>query len=190
MSNTILVFDTETNGMVNFKKHYTDPCQPYLVQFAAILVSDDRIVKAASMIIDPDGKFSISKELSDIHGITNEIAIKYGVDRTIPIQWLDESIKRANIIVAHNFNFDHLIMKTHYTRNGSLLDINVPIYDTMKKSTNLVKLPGRRGSYKWPKLIELHQFLFGESFDGAHDALEDVRATYRCYCELLKRGIK
>lgn len=30
----------------------------------------------------------------------------------------------------------------------------------------------------WP------QFLFGETFDGAHDALADVSATARCYFHL------
>jgi hypothetical protein len=60
---------------------------------------------------------------------------------------------------------------------------------TMEKSTNLVKLPGKYGKYKWPKLVELYKFLFNEELTGAHDALVDILATRRCYYELLKRGI-
>ena len=41
---------------------------------------------------------------------------------------------------------------------------------------------------KFPSLEELHYKLFGEVFD-AHNALNDVEATKRCYEELLRIGI-
>jgi hypothetical protein len=50
-------------------------------------------------------------------------------------------------------------------------------------------LPRKNGGYKPPKLIELHEILFGESFVGAHDAAADVRACARCFFELKKRGV-
>lgn len=61
---------------------------------------------------------------------------------------------------------------------------------TMSLTTDLCKIPHPKGwkSYKWPKLIELHQFLFKEGFDGAHDALADIEATKRCFLELHKRA--
>lgn len=31
----------------------------------------------------------------------------------------------------------------------------------------------------------VHRFLFNEDFEGAHDALSDVRATRRCYYEMV-----
>jgi len=58
----------------------------------------------------------------------------------------------------------------------------------MQESTNLCKLPGPRG-YKFPKLEELHKVLFGCNFEGAHDALDDIKATERCFWELVKRNI-
>jgi hypothetical protein len=42
---------------------------------------------------------------------------------------------------------------------------------------------------KWPKLIELHQILFKEDFDSAHDAFADISATKRCFFELLNLNI-
>lgn len=59
---------------------------------------------------------------------------------------------------------------------------------TMNESTDLCKIPGPYG-YKWPKLEELHKHLFGKTFDNAHDALADVRATARCLFELRRRGM-
>jgi hypothetical protein len=37
--------------------------------------------------------------------------------------------------------------------------------------------------------VELHKFLFEEEFDGAHDALNDIRATRRCYNAMKERGL-
>ena len=59
-----------------------------------------------------------------------------------------------------------------------------PKYCTMKMSTNYCKLPGGKQGFKSPKLSELHQVMFGEGFENAHDALADVRATVRCFWKL------
>jgi hypothetical protein len=38
--------------------------------------------------------------------------------------------------------------------------------------------------------VELHRYLFaGDSFEGAHDALADVRATSKCLIKLLQSGM-
>lgn len=42
---------------------------------------------------------------------------------------------------------------------------------------------------KWPTLTELHVKLFECEFEGAHDALDDVKAMVNCFFELKKRGI-
>ena len=68
------------------------------------------------------------------------------------------------------------------------LDGNNPLADktricTMQSSTDYCALPGKFG-YKWPKLQELHQRLFGNRFEEAHDAAADISATYRCFCRL------
>ena len=61
----------------------------------------------------------------------------------------------------------------------------------MQKSTNFCAIPsnGNYAGYKWTKLEELYQKLFGTTFSGAHDAMSDVEATRKCYLELKKRGI-
>jgi hypothetical protein len=58
----------------------------------------------------------------------------------------------------------------------------------MESSTNYCRIPGPYG-YKWPKLSELHFKLFGEYFEEAHNASVDVRATFRCFWEMRKRGL-
>jgi len=59
----------------------------------------------------------------------------------------------------------------------------------MKLSTDIVKIPSRRG-YKWPKVQEAFDFFFGktdyiEKHRGADDAVHEADIVY----ELYKRGV-
>ena len=56
----------------------------------------------------------------------------------------------------------------------------------MMASSFVLKLPGRFGnSYKWPKLSEAYETLVDEEgFEGAHDAMADVRACRAVYYKL------
>jgi hypothetical protein len=56
--------------------------------------------------------------------------------------------------------------------------------DVMKLAKQRMAMEGKRG-LKNPKLVEIYEHLFNESFD-AHDALEDIRATARVLKELSK----
>ena len=53
----------------------------------------------------------------------------------------------------------------------------------MKSSVDYCQLPGRYG-FKWPKLEELYDKCFSEKLENAHDALVDVKATYRIFQKL------
>ncbi len=55
----------------------------------------------------------------------------------------------------------------------------------MKSSVQYCKLPGNYG-FKWPKLEELYNICFQEKLENAHDAMVDVRATFRCFDKLEK----
>ena len=61
----------------------------------------------------------------------------------------------------------------------------------MKIGVDIYKSPSDNynGNYKWPKLDELYSALFNKSFEGQHNAINDVRATYKCYFEMKKRGL-
>jgi hypothetical protein len=59
----------------------------------------------------------------------------------------------------------------------------------MKGSTEFCKLQGRGFGYKAPRLNELYKHLFGNWFEGAHNAMIDVEATARCLGELVKLGV-
>ena len=61
----------------------------------------------------------------------------------------------------------------------------------MLTTISLCKLPFPRGGggYKYPKLQELHNHLFGYNFLNDHNANADVEATARCYFKLMHNPI-
>ena len=61
------------------------------------------------------------------------------------------------------------------------------IFCTKEFSTNILKIPGSRGGYKWPSLAELCEFC-GVENKGAHNAMNDVQATKECYFYMVNQG--
>jgi len=181
-----LFFDTETSGLYKFKLPYSDPSQPWVVQLGMILSDRDFIYHEVNMIIRADDRI-IEPGAEQVHCISKEISNRVGIPENLALTLFNTIRNNADICICHNFDFDAGLMRAMHHR------VKIPgfeftkSYCTMKSSTDLCKLPGRYG-YKWPKLQELHKFLFGEEFVDAHDALADVRATRRCYYEMVKEA--
>ena len=186
-----LFFDTETTGLPkNWKAPVTDlENWPRLVQLAWLLYdSRGHEIKRANRIIMPEG-FAIPTEASKVHGISTERAIEEGIDLFDALNEFSGALNEADFLIAHNISFDEVIIGAEFLRKditSRLVDI--PKICTMKTTTNICQIPGRYG-YKWPNLTELHQHLFQKGFDGAHDALADVRACADCFFELKKTGM-
>ena len=181
-----LFFDTETTGIPrNYKAPASDLKNwPRLVQMAWLLTDEEaHEVSCAEHIVKPEG-FAIPKDAVQIHGITTELALRKGVDLQSVLTAVVADIKNASLLIAHNIQFDEKIFGAELIRAG--FPNVVESKDrrcTMQASTNFCRLPGPYG-YKWPTLQELYMKLFNESFEGAHQALVDVRACARCYFEL------
>lgn len=182
---SVLVFDCETTGKAIFHLPAGDRLQPHLVQVGAILCDETFKVRAEmNMIVRPEG-FTIPDDAAAIHGITQPIAEKYGLPRECVLYAFTEMASRADILVAHNLDFDFLVMCTFSIRCTDVVNRFTHYRDnsfcTMKAMTPICQLPGNYGDYKWPKLQEAHKHAFGIEFDGAHDAMADVRACLRIY---------
>lgn len=188
-----LVFDTETTGL---PRNWTAPVTdlnnwPRVVQLAWQFYDDRGILLGeANRIIRPDG-FIIPGEAAMVHGISTEKAMKEGIDLKEALLEFADVLSVAKGLVAHNMNFDDKVVSAEFIRSGLPLELIQEINKicTMEGSTDYCKLPGGPRGYRFPKLTILHEMLFNEGFDGAHDALNDVRACARCFFELRKRGI-
>lgn len=186
-----LFIDTETTGLPKRRNApFSDVGNwPRLVQIAWVLVdSAGREISAVEYVIRPVG-FSIPNEAARIHGITTEIARAEGTPITRALSEFDEAVSIAEIIIAHNINYDRPVLEAEHVRHNLQCEIGSrQLICTMEASTDYCAIQGHYG-YKWPTLNELHEKLFGESMKKAHTALVDVRACMKCHFELEKRGV-
>lgn len=183
-------FDTETTGFPKSAGTPLDQC-PFIVQLAAILIDDEHgEVASLSTIIKPDG-WTIPEDVAAIHGITTENAEAFGIPAKVAMAAFSQICRQADQVIAHNISFDLKIVAYEIERASAPNVIaEKPQFCTMAATTDLCKLPGRYpGKWKWPKLIEAHTHFFGEGFDGAHDALVDVRACHRVHQHLITNNL-
>lgn len=187
-----LIFDTETTGMVQFRKPPEDESQPALIQLGMLLIdTDDWLPRARhSMLVQlPEGA-RIEPAAHAAHGISEADCARYGVPSIVACSLFNQSCLQADIVVAHNLAFDTSIMKTALHRLGSKphrLD-GRQLICTKEASTDVLKLPGKYG-YKWPTLAEAYRHYTGLEIDGAHDALVDTEACLAVFRGLAQEGV-
>lgn len=187
-----LIFDTETTGMVQFRKPPEDATQPDLIQLGMLLVDTvdwqprarhSTLVRLAEGVrIEPGAK--------EAHGISEEDCARFGVAPIVACSLFNQACMQADVIVAHNLAFDVSIMKTALFRIGNKphrLD-GRQLVCTKETSTDVLKLPGKYG-YKWPTLAEAYLHYTGKTIEGAHDALVDTEACLEVFRGLVQEGI-
>ncbi|MDN5211186.1 DNA polymerase III subunit alpha [Fulvivirgaceae bacterium BMA12] len=188
-----LIFDTETTGL---PKNYNAPITdldnwPRLVQIAWQLHdSKGKLIDAQNFIVKPEG-FTIPYNSEKVHGISTQRALDEGHDLKEVLSTFAGAIARSALIIGHNVEFDINIMGAEFIRktvDSKLLDTKK--LDTKEASTEYCAIPGGRGGkFKWPTLTELHQKLFNQGFEDAHDAAYDVAATAKCFFGLIGESV-
>lgn len=185
-----LIFDTETTGMVRWKLPPEHESQPDLVQLGMLLVETSgwlEKARLATLVRLAEG-VRIDPEARRAHGISEEDCERYGVAAVVACSLFNQFCLQADVLVAHNMSFDRSVMLTALYRLGKKPDrmAGKRIVCTKELSTDVVKLPGRYGGYKWPTLAEAYRHFAGQEMDGAHDALVDTQAclvVFRGLCE-------
>lgn len=188
-----IIFDTETTGLPkNYKAPVTDTENwPRMVQLAWQLHNQSgKLIEAKNYIIKPEG-YTIPYSAEKIHGISTEKAIEEGFNLKLVLEDFASSCENALIVAGHNIEFDTKIIGAEYERTGFPDPlITKTIICTKEISTDFCALPGiREGKFKWPNLTELHNKLFNENFNEAHNASADVAATARCFFELIRQRV-
>lgn len=191
----ILFFYTETNGK---PKRYNASMAdvnnwPRITQLAWLIADDDTgiVVLSHQSLIKPNG-WTIPKEDFFIkNNMSTERCEANGNPLVAILKKLIDQINdhKVDIIVAHNIAFDINVLGAEMIRIKMKVGRKMSQVCTMVNGTEMCKLPGNYGEYKWPKLSELYNHLFQKDFEGAHDALNDVHACKECFFELVKRGV-
>lgn len=199
-----LVFDTETNGKAkNFKAPMSDVHNwPRITQLGWQLVNifTGEVVKEHQSLILPDGwTIPTVEELTargekdpyffERNGMSTERCMEEGEPIARQLSLLIDAMNDPDtfLLVAHNIQFDENVTGAEMIRLRMNAERKLKRICTMQTSTAYCRLqPFRFGKYKWPTLQELHNKLFGCDFEGAHDAMDDVKATAKCLVELVK----
>jgi DNA polymerase III subunit epsilon len=189
----ILFFDTETNGLpIDYKASYTEVDNwPRVIQLGWILTDENGdVLSSKNLLIKPNGWQIPTEPFWIDNGFSQERSEAEGIPIEEALELFYQDKLQADTLVAHNLNFDHRIVWAEFIRAGREPRSGMNKICTMTKTTGLCRIPAKNGrGFKWPQLKELYSFLFGNDFEGAHDAGADIAATKDCFFELLKRGV-
>lgn len=186
-----LIFDTETTGLPKrWDAPYTDTDNwPRVVQIAWQLHDDmGKLVDHQDYLIKPDG-FDIPYDSERIHGISTALAQEQGAPLADVLVKFNQALAQAKFVVGQNLKFDLNVTGAEFVRTDIPNQLQeIPALDTCTEHTaQLCEIHGGRGGkFKLPTLTELHEFLFHQPFQEAHNATADVEATTRCFFELVR----
>lgn len=179
-----VIFDTETTGLL---KASATPIQkqPKIIELYAILVEGPKL----KQVDEFHALYQPGERLDPI--ITKITSIDDKMLKGKPT-WAklhkecSEFFSHAHQVAAHNLTFDYDMVNLETKRLKITLNSTKDFQWPKMKLCSVEAtehLLGRR-----LKLIELHNHLFGEDFDGSHRAKADVQALHRCLAELVKRN--
>lgn len=186
-----LFFDTETNGKaLDFNSPVEDLDNwPRIAQLGWQLYNTNQeLINEGSYLIKPDG-WEIPKEQFFIeNNMSTERCEELGIPISEALDLFLADLSQSKTLVAHNLAFDINVIGAELIRAKKSMPEDIIQICTMKASTDFCAIKTRWG-FKWPTLTELHMKLFNEGFEGAHDALDDVKACAKSFFELQKIGI-
>ena len=139
-----------------------------------------QILRSIYCIVKPDG-YIIPKEISDIHGITDEIANKEGLDignilnETKEIFIGNRDIHPVTTIITHNSKFHLNVLKAEFFRNN--IDFDFSIY-------SMIDLVNFRHKLSYPKLDKLYESLYSKKFKKSHPRKSTINVIIKCFEKL------
>src|SRR6478609_9467920 len=167
-----LIYDTETNGF---------PPHARMTQLAFMLFNDQgEVLMESQDFIKPEGWTIPKTEFFINNNMTTERNMQLGIPLKDCLAKFHLALERTHFKIAHNHNFDVQIVTNEIAKAGMQLQpfASKQHFCTMLSTIDYVGALNKWGKPgKWPTLSELHVKCFGEDFDGAHDALADVKAT-------------
>ena len=174
-----LIFDTETTGLPkDFKKSFSDLdnwSTARCVQLAWQLHDKfGALIDSANDIINPVD-FEIPLTSTKIHGITNEMAHKEGIQIEDVFKKFNKALENTTFLIGHNIEFDINVISSEYCRvNESINLADFKVIDTMKTTIDYCQLRlGKEGvvSSVEPKGVFKDYFKFKITFNNNESGL-------------------
>jgi DNA polymerase III epsilon subunit-like protein len=192
----VVVLDVETTGLPqgrNISPKETHKW-PYVVQFSWLVydMGTNKLLKYRDHIIALPQGYVVPAESARIHGITTEKMRAEGVPLKPLLTEFKKDMQDCHTLVAHNVEFDRNVLEAEYYRHHftkTLQHIRKIEFCTMQYSKALCGIEmihpySGKKVFKYPKLLELHQTLFGSVPDNLHNSLIDIMVCFRCFYKM------
>lgn len=204
----LLIIDTETNGLpINYTEPFTNTDHwPRIIELSWELCWENgETIEKACDLIYPDGTWRFpTGDFWKEHGFTEAESLLNGIPIADALMKLGIAMNCADVMICHNLSYDKPIIECEFFRSNMFPkairrqlveagisqqlfarlrpeDVKLQKECTKLLSTPILKLPGFRGDYAWPKLEVAYEYMFGEKMSGAHHASSDVEATKKVY---------
>ena len=173
-----------------------------------------RIVTTYNNYIKVSDEVEISPFITGLTGIDRSVCDAKGVPMCQVLCDFCDAYMSADFIVSHNIGFDKKMVEIEIHRNfakvsgvpnmcflfsetfndlrGKTLACTMAMGKSLCDEMYLVNKDGKmtrenKDGTTWkkpPKLVELHEFLFGTTPDGLHDALVDTLVCLKCFMKM------
>ena len=170
-----LIFDTETTALIKNPLQPLDK-QPQCIEYYATRLDGVALAGHYHYLMHPGRP--LPADTIRITGITDDM-LADAAPFCDYAQAIADQIEAADVVYAHNLSYDKAVLDFEMRRIGRT--IRWPRGVCTVEATEYYR--GHR-----MKLNDLHEYLFGEPFTGAHRAEVDVAALTRCVIELINRG--
>lgn len=164
----IVFFDLETTGV--------DVVSDRIVQIGALKINPDGSEDEKNVLINPT--IPIPKEASDVHGVSDEDVKGKPVFKQIAKSFLGW-LEGCDLAGYNSDNFDIPLLAEEFYRVG----LEYPTEDT--HFIDVIKIERLINSHK---LEDTYKRYTGETLEGAHDALADIKATYAIFKKQLEQN--
>lgn len=178
-----LIVDTETTGLpISYTAPFDDVANwPRIIELSWELCYDngDTIEKACDLVY-PDGSWRFPKgKFWQEHGFTEAESLLSGEPIDKLLLKLAIAMNCADVMICHNLSYDKPIIECEFYRakiypnavRRDLIKNNIPIKHGLRPegvklqkectkllSAPILKLPGFKGQYAWPKLEAAYEF--------------------------------
>jgi len=172
----ILFIDTEISGFPKNGAGLEDPTQARILEIACILTDEQGKVISTLDTLVKCGDIVLREGLP--HDITVKDCNEKGVCQEGFILSLKYYFSMADIVVAHNIDFDLKMLALYFEKLGEPKN---EIFCTMKAMTDILKIPNKfNNGYKWASLKESADYFVLINRD-AHRAMADAEMCKDIY---------
>ena len=187
-----IVFDTETTGLPLHRNSsiYKTNEWPHIIQLSYMVYNENthEIIVNINDYISINDNIKITNESYEKHKITKEYLKENGIPIVEALTKFKKYMELCHVIVGHNVSFDKRMVLVESIRHKIQLNMK-ETFCTMKNSIELCKIEAINENnemyYKYPKLEELHYYLFNTNVKNLHDASIDILVCMRCYFKIM-----